>query len=112
MKDVFQIFNIESKKEREISIGDIKYKITYGKNSYKSPFKKISRDYICIILDNSFSNTSVNIYSIEKEQIVDKIKIDYLVKNIFPINEKNFIIVFNKNEKGSFLKLLTIMIVI
>lgn len=33
---------------------------------------------------------------------MDKIKIDYLVKNIFPINEKNFIIVYNKNEKGSF----------
>ena len=30
MKDVFKIFNIESKKEREISIGDIKNKITYG----------------------------------------------------------------------------------
>lgn len=69
MKDVFKIFNIESKKEREISIGDLKYKITYGKNNDKSHFKKISRDYIGIILDNSFNSTSVNIYSIEKEQI-------------------------------------------
>ena len=46
MKDVFKIFNIESKKEREISKGDIKYKITYGKNNDKSPFKK----YLEIIL--------------------------------------------------------------
>ena len=69
MKDVFKIFNIESKKEREISKGDIKYKITYGKNNDKSPFKKMSRDYIGITLDNSFSITSVNIYSIEKEQM-------------------------------------------
>ena len=46
MKDVFKIFNIESKKEIEISIRDIKYKITYGKNSDKSPFKK----YLEIIL--------------------------------------------------------------
>jgi hypothetical protein len=40
MKDVFKIFNIESKKEREISIGDIKYKITYGKIMIKVLLKK------------------------------------------------------------------------
>ena len=33
---------------------------------------------------------------------MDKIKIDYLVKNIFTIIKKNFIIVYNKNEKRSF----------
>ena len=29
----------------------------------------MSRDYIGITLDNSFNSTSVNIYSIEKEQM-------------------------------------------
>ena len=41
MKDVFKIFNIESKKEREISKGDIKYKITYGKIMIKVLLKNI-----------------------------------------------------------------------
>ena len=37
-----------------------------------------------------------------KKSKLDKIKIDYLVKNIFTIIKKNFIIAYNKNEKGSF----------
>ena len=46
MKNVFKIFNIESKKEREISIGDIKYKIKYVKIMINVLLKK----YLEIIL--------------------------------------------------------------
>ena len=92
----FVIYNLNTKKERDINMKELFLNIDLGENFDERVIKKISKDYIGFVLPEKYRHdnvvSSVNIFSIEKEQIVEKIEVNYEIKNFFALDEKNIMI--------------------